>query len=608
MPSFASFVCFLALLAQACAWGPRQSDNGAPGHYGGTQTHDASFTPDYVLRVTYENISIGCQWRMSPVINGSLYGPTIRLKAGKRSWIRVYNDMPDHNTTIHWHGLSQRMAPFSDGTPAATQWPIPPERFFDYEVYPLRSESGTFFYHSHVGFQAATASGPLIIEDGPLPPYIYDEERIVFLTDYYNKSDSAIEKGLTAVPFAWSGETNAVLINGVGVSIGETAGTGECKLPVIDVEPGKTYRLRFIGATAISLVQFGIVGHDNFTMIAADGGYTKPHQEKFMQLSSGQRFDVIFKTKTLEELNGTTDYLIQLETKDRPKVYHGYGVLRYSKAAPQITKGPDTPPLQFSHETYNWAEYALEPLKPNNFPKASEVTRRINIDSRQIPTQSIIWQMNGLDWNETSTPYPGDQPYLINIYQNGPAAIPNYTAAINNNGWDPTTLTWPAKIGEVIEIIWHNTGSLVNPVNGSGGVDFHPFHAHGGHFFDIGSGNGTYDPEANEEKLKNYNPVKRDTTNLYRYGEKTDSGSMAGWRAWRLRVEDAGVWMIHCHILQHMVMGMQTVWVMGDYQDITGVPYLDATGYLEYGGNATGNATYPPTVIHFFDGDDGDET
>ncbi|OHE98212.1 L-ascorbate oxidase [Colletotrichum orchidophilum] len=602
MQSFVSVLCFFALLAQVSAWGPRKSDHGPPGHYGGRHRHGASFTPDFVLRMTYENVSIGCQTRASVLVNGTLVGPPLRLKPGRRSWIRVYNDMELYNATIHWHGLSMRMAPFSDGS-LVSQWPIPPHHFFDYEVYPLSSEGGmTTFYHSHVGFQAMTASGPLIVLDKPEPPYAYDEERIVFLTDYFNKTDEEIEKGLVATPFTWSGETNAVLLNGVGVSVGETAGSGSCKLPVIDVKPGKTYRMRFIGATALSMVQMGIVDHDNFTIIGADGHYTKPHTEKFMQLTSGQRFDVIFKTKSESELNGKTDYLIQLETKDRPKVYHGYGVLRYSKAHPQITTAPATPPLALSNKTYEWAEYALEPLVPNNFPQASEVTRRIDIDNRQLATQTTLWQLNGLQWNDTSSPYPGDRPYLVNIYENGPSAIPNYTAAINNYGWDPTTLTWPAKLGEVIDIIWHNTGSLVNG-SGSGGVDFHPFHAHGGAFFDLGSGNGTYDPFENEKRLKNYNPVKRDTTNLYRYGPKTRSGGESGWRAWRLRVEDAGVWMIHCHILQHMVMGMQSVWVMGDYQDITGIPPVDAAGYLQYGGNVNGNATFAPSVVHFFDED-----
>ena len=49
-------------------------------------------------------------------------------------------------------------------------------------------------------------------------------------------------------------------------------------------------------------------------------------------------------------------------------------------------------------------------------------------------------------------------------------------------------------------------------------------------------------------------PVKRDTTMLFRYEMQTTNNTDAGWRAWRLRVTEPGVWMIHCHILQHMLM------------------------------------------------------
>ncbi|KAF2092143.1 multicopper oxidase [Saccharata proteae CBS 121410] len=556
------------------------------------------FVPDHVLRMTYENISIGCQSRMSVVVNGTTPGPEIRLLAGKTSWIRVYNDMDNYNLTTHWHGLSQRMAIFSDGTPSASQWPIAPHEFFDYEVHPLECDAGSYFYHSHVGFQAVTATGPLIVEDMGEPPYAYDEERLIQFMEYFNKTDSDIEEGLVATPFVWSGEPKAVLINGVGVASGETAGTAGCELPVIQVEPGKTYRMRFIGSVALSMVTFGIVGHDNFTIVGADGQYTKPHTESYMQVSSGQRFDVIFQAKSAAELGGTTDYLIQIETKHRPSIYLGYGVLRYSNATASITTGPATPPLSLSNATYDWLEYALEPLYPNNFPTASEVTRRIVIDVRQIFTVTTVWQLNGLQFNETeSNPFPGERPYLVSIYQNGRSAMPNYEAALNNSGWDPTTYTWPALLGEVLEIILVNTGSLVT---NNGGVDYHPFHAHGGHYYDIGSGNGTYDPVANELKLANYTPVLRDTTNLYRYTPSTVAGSDAGWRGWRLRVEDAGVWLIHCHVLQHMVMGMQSVWIMGDYEDIIRIPHYAAAGYLEYGGSAYGNESWSPHVVHQF--------
>ncbi|KAJ4992343.1 L-ascorbate oxidase [Stagonosporopsis vannaccii] len=559
--------------------------------------HDSTFTPDFYLRVTYENYTVACQHRMSVLVNGTSPGPTLRLPPGKTSWVRVCNDMEKYNTTMHWHGLSQRTAPFSDGSPVS-QWPIAPHQCFDYEIHPEVDDSGTYFYHSHIGFQAMTAAGPLIVDDAAEPPYEYDEERIIFLQDYYNKTDEEIEHGLTATPFVWSGEVNAVLINGVGVAARETAGRDGCALPVIDVEPDKTYRFRFIGALAISMVLFGIEGHASMDVIGADGHYTKAHSIGHMQITTGQRFDVLLKTKSAEQitdLSGKTDFVIQFETKDRPSVYRGFGVLRYSHAAakPSISSAPQIAPLRLPNDTYNFLEYALEPLVPNNFPSAAEVTRRVHVTNQQLLQSTIIWQLSGLNWTEDEA--YNAPPYLVDIYKNGPAAMPNYTAALANGGWDPYTLAWPAKLGEVLEIILENTGSAVN---GNGGVDYHPFHLHGSHYYDCGSGNGTYDAAANEHRLATYSPVLRDTTTLYRYADKSGPEQPSGWRCWRLRVHDAGAWMLHCHILQHMLMGMQSVWVMGNWGDIARIPYSGAAGYLEFGGTAYGGQDISPVAWH----------
>ena len=421
----------------------------------------------------------------------------------------------------------------------------------------------------------------------------------MFIQDYYNKSDETIEKGLTGIPFVWSGETNAVLLNGVGVALGEKAGQGNCKLPVIDVEPGKTYRLRFVGATAISIVKLGIEGHSKLDVIEADGSYTKPYTIDHIQVSSGQRLDALLRTKSASELGSKMEYIIQFETRDRPSVYTGFAILRYPGSGPKTTTAPTVAPLNLTKTTYDYLEYALEPLHPNNFPKASEVTRRVHVTMAQIRQSLTVWQLDGLNWTE-STP-KNSPPYLVSIYKNGPVAMPNYTAALANGGWDPHTLTFPAKLGEVLEIVLENTGSQVN--NG-GGMDIHPIHIHGKHIYDCGSGNGTYDPVANERKLANYNPVMRDTTNLYRYSPQGTAGQVAGWRVWRLRVENAGVWMLHCHILQHMIMGMQSVWIMGEWEDIAGIPYSGAQGYLDYGGSAyggDGEADSGPVAWHNWD-------
>lgn len=424
--------------------------------------------------------------------------------------------------------------------------------YFDYEILPGESDAGTTFYHSHVGFQAVTANGALIVEDVGSPPYHYDAERILQLTDYFNKTDSVIEQGLTSNPFVWSGETNGLLINGVGVGIGKQ-NVSSCKLPVVDVLPGKIYRMRIIGATALSHVSLAFEGHENLTIIAADARYTQPHTVSHIQVGSGQRFDILFKTKTIDELKGSnrTHFWIQFETRDRPSVYRGYASLHYKIPGAKKTitpPAPSTAPLSLPNTTYSWLEYSLQPLIPNNFPTAAEVTRRVTMTVQQFQNGSIYWSQNGLNWTDTQT----RTPMLIDIYKRGDAAMPNHTRALENNGWDPITKFWSAGIGEVLEIIIQNTGSLVK---NAGGLDIHPFHAHGGHFYDIGCGNGMYDVVANEEKLQGYRPVLRDTTMLYRYADVGEAGKDASWRGWRVRVNQAGVYVIHCHILQHMIMG-----------------------------------------------------
>lgn len=62
--------------------------------------HDDSFQPDHILRVTAQNYTEACTTRYSVLVNGTSPGPELRLTEGQVSWVRVYNDMKDDNTTI----------------------------------------------------------------------------------------------------------------------------------------------------------------------------------------------------------------------------------------------------------------------------------------------------------------------------------------------------------------------------------------------------------------------------------------------------------------------------------------------------------------------------
>lgn len=90
--------------------------------------HSSDFTPDHVIRIKTQNITQACDTRLSMVVNNTVPAPAIRLQSGRSYYIRVYNDMNHHNLTMHWHGIAQYMAQFSDGN-LATQWPIPPGHF-----------------------------------------------------------------------------------------------------------------------------------------------------------------------------------------------------------------------------------------------------------------------------------------------------------------------------------------------------------------------------------------------------------------------------------------------------------------------------------------------
>ncbi|KAL2198113.1 laccase-like protein [Corynascus similis CBS 632.67] len=613
----------------------------------GTLVHDAQFTPDHVLRVSVAQVPTACEPREDVVVNGFSPGPAIHLLAGTRTWIRVYNDMAGRNLSMHWHGLSQRFAPFSDGTPSATQWPIPPGHFFDYEIQTELGDAGTYFYHSHVDMQALSCTGPLIVEDCNSPPFHYDDERILLFQDHFQKSAAEMIQGLTSTQFVWTGETRGILLNGRGVSPNQTAiqdpadkasgcfekrhfsnsqtanGTwdlwdgctghdeiellGDCTLPVIDVEPGKTYRLRFIGATGLSLLTMGFEDHNELTIIQVDGTeYNVPVIVGHIQLGAGQRFDVLLQTKTIEELceiGGKTTFFLQFETRDRPNLYRGYGVLRYNLDSP-VPSAPATPVLALPAEVNNWLEYTLQPLDPSrsSWPAAEHVTRRVILETQQKidpATGLLVWELAHMTWTDMSR----DKPVLVDIYERGQAAMPNYAAALANYGWDPATKLFPARKDEVLEIVIQNTGSQYYAASGI--VETHPFHAHGQHFYDIGSGPGKYDPELNNAKLAilGYHPVKRDTAMVYRYGTgQVAPGEPAGWRAWRMKMDHPGVWMIHCHVLAHMIMGMEVLWVVGDAEDIVSIPLSVSQNYFTYGGSVYGNDTYAPEVYHYFDG------
>ncbi|MFT4560935.1 MAG: FtsP/CotA-like multicopper oxidase with cupredoxin domain [Gammaproteobacteria bacterium] len=93
------------------------------------------------------------------MINGQLPAPLLRWREGDNVTLRVTNDLTV-DTSIHWHGI---LLPFQmDGVPGVTFPGIKPGETFVYQ-FPLR-QAGTYWYHSHSGFQEQLGHyGPIIV-------------------------------------------------------------------------------------------------------------------------------------------------------------------------------------------------------------------------------------------------------------------------------------------------------------------------------------------------------------------------------------------------------------------------------------------------------------
>lgn len=233
-----------------------------------------------------------------------------------------------------------------------------------------------------------------------------------------------------------------------------------------------------------------------------------------MQVAPGQRFSFLLHTLEKPEKQY---YYLQVESREFGGLTRSYAVLNYGAEeatgdSPAVYP-PETPPITLPETDSYWLEYSLRPynnsahplasMSAQNFPRADEVTRRVNITSHlSIPNGGLLYKLNGYTWNEGLI----HEPYLVSLYKDGGSNWPSMERAIQNDGLDPVTYAFPARMGEVLEIVVQGTGSEGN------GTETHPWHAHGAHYWDLGSGPGVYDREANEAKWKSSggHPIKRE--------------------------------------------------------------------------------------------------
>lgn len=448
----------------------------------------------------------------SVFINGTSPGPTLRFQVGQRVVVRVISHLPDANTTVHFHGLSQSLHPASDGTGMLTHWPIAPGNFFDYELQIDKRDAGTTFCHAHVGLQATAAFAPVIVEDKPPTIPRSAEERIMAISDYFYQSDQVMESGLLGAPFIWPGSAKGIALNGAAWGAPDacnatlaTAQGVKCEAStyagpaVIDVDYAHHYRLRWIGVqTLMHLVRatgerncsshshalshpqaIGIFGHSQH-IIAADGTLVRPVKTEFLELLGGQRYDSHLVTKSKREVarDGSHGcYPIRFETRWRTPATNGWAMLSYPGAHCNTTPTSHHPfnnsRAYFPPAVDFWLSHRLHPLHRQDWePRDEEVSRRVYIHAQQVPVlfnnSGFRWVSNGIYYNDTH-PTMGDgkmlmKPYLMQLYA-GEREAPSYDRAMTpppgvQRGFDSASNVFVARRGEVVDVVIINNASV----------------------------------------------------------------------------------------------------------------------------------------------------
>jgi CopA family copper-resistance protein len=275
---------------------------------------------DFALDIAETPVNYTGAARSAVTVNGSVPGPLLRMREGTTVTLRVTNRLRVP-TSIHWHGI---ILPFQmDGVPGISFDGIAPGETFVYQ-FKLR-QSGTYWYHSHSGFQEQTGLyGPLVIEPAGPERYPTDRDYVVMLndwtdedperiyaklkkqSDYYNYAQPTVpdffrdvrEKGLSqalAMRKMWnemrmnptdlsdvSGYTYTYLMNGAAPA-GNWTGI---------FRPGEKIRLRFINGSASTIFDVRIPGL-KMTVISADGQDVEPVSIDEFRISVAETYDVI---------------------------------------------------------------------------------------------------------------------------------------------------------------------------------------------------------------------------------------------------------------------------------------------------------------------------
>jgi FtsP/CotA-like multicopper oxidase with cupredoxin domain len=507
---------------------------------------------DIALTVGHSPFTVGGRSARAVTINGMLPGPLIRLREGQNVRIAVTNTL-EEDTSIHWHGV---LLPFDmDGVPGVSFPGIRPGETFVYE-FPIR-HAGTFWYHSHSGFQEQLGHyGPLIFDPPGDDPVASDREHVLVLSDwsflhphaifqklkqepgYFNRrqptlaglldDDDPEPKLSLADRLMWdrmrmdptdiadvTGSTYTYLINGHGPRDNWTA----------LFRPGERVRLRIINASAMTVFNFRVPGL-RMTVVQADGNNVRPVAVDEFQISVAETYDVIVEPE--EE----RAFAMVAESVDRS----GMGV---ATLAPRQGMTAAAPPLR-PRPTLGLDDMGMSGMAHGAMHGAAPAPnpgfdRGVGVDMIAAEPEDAAGKPGlGLEDVDHKVLVYSD---LVALEPNPDPRPPSRSLEIHLTG-NMERFMWSfdgRKFSEIVEPIRFARNERVRVTLVNDTMMQHPIHLHG-HFFEVVNGHAGRQPMKHTVNVLPGSKISFDLT-----------------------ADNPGDWAFHCHLLFHMHAGMFNV-------------------------------------------------
>ncbi|XP_057332184.1 uncharacterized protein LOC130672020 isoform X1 [Microplitis mediator] len=527
-------------------------------------------------------ITAGGHIRPVTVANHMLPGPSIQVCEGDKIRVNVINNFASDSATIHWHGIHQIDTPFMDGVPYITQCPILPHNKFIYEFN--ASPAGTHIWHSHIGFEEADGLyGSLIVRkpSDPLKKYYdYDlAEHVMTIWHWYDMS--TVSKLATVLHRYSSVYGYSFLINGLSSKAKFVSQNNSYETPkeIFHVNKGKRYRFRVMFNSPIYCpVQVSVDNHQ-LLMIASESGVFEPVLVDTFIINAGERYDFV-----LDANQKPDNYWIRYRgmgdcNKNGIKISE-VGILHYNNTEENEPKGST------SYEDGYRSGVLLNPMailadnySNNSVIKVTELnnTEDKSKDISRTPDHIFYYKFS---FNTYMSHYaPGPYPQINDISFEYPS-VPlltqhddlsessicyeeNYKNKECLDGLCKCPLVYRVKKDSLVEMIFLDVADDRD--------QDHPVHLHGHDFHVVAM--VSMGANVSFSKVKRMNDQGLIEKKFNRAPIKDNVSVPAkGFTVIRFVASNPGYWFLHCHLVNHMEMGMGFILKVGEHSQMTRSP------------------------------------